>query len=202
MNLKVMPNPKQPSIQHLTHEQLCDLLLHDDLDVHALHGDAALSTAAADQLAACQEHLRDCLICAAELEIMRGAVARFQTATDALISRELSRRPLPNTFSPLHSARSHGYAIPAFFWATAALLVAALLPLNLFHLKSNPLLHHPTTAQPGVVAGQIPESDYSSDSSDAALLDDIDQHLSAAVPEPMQPLDNPAATEAATEPSN
>ena len=195
MNLKPMP-----IAQHLTHDQICDLLLHDDLDVHALHGDAALSTAAADQLAACQEHLRDCLICAAELELMRGAVACFQAATDALTSRELSRRPLPSSFRPLHATRSHGYAIPAFFWATAALLVA-LLPLNLFHLKSNPLLPHPTTtAQPATsAAGQAPESDSISD---AALLDDIDQHLSAAVPEPMQPLDSPAATEAATEPSN
>ncbi len=191
--------PIQPSIQplaqHLNHDQLCDVLLHDDLDVHALHGDAVFSTAAADQLAAFQEHLRNCLICSAELEIMRGAVGRFQTTAAALTARELDRRPLPTPFSSLISARSRSYSPPAFIWAAAALLVASLLPLSLLHLKPNPLLRHPAitpqTSPTATVAAQPVTPDVDSD---AALLDDINQDLSASVPEPMQPLASPAVT--------
>jgi hypothetical protein len=193
------PFPIQPSIQplaqHLNHDQLCDVLLHDDLDVHALHGDAVFSTAAADQLAAFQEHLRNCLICSAELEIMRAAVGRFQTTADTLTARELDRRPLPTPFSSLISARSRSYSPPAFVWASAALLVASLLPLSLLHLNPNPLLRHPAIASPASSTNTATAQPVTPDSdSDAALLDDINQDLSASVPEPMQPLASPTAT--------
>jgi hypothetical protein len=193
------PFPIQPTIQplaqHLNHDQLCDVLLHDDLDIHALHGDVVFSTAAADQLAAFQEHLRNCLICSAELDIMRGAVARFQTTADTLTARELDRRPLPAPFSSLISARSRSYSAPAFVWAAAALLVASLLPLSLLHLKPNPLLRHPGIAPQTSSTATADAQPVTADvDSDAALLDDINQHLSASVPEPMQPLASPAAT--------
>ena len=202
MNFKVQPHPTvtMHSVQHLTHDQLCDVLLHDDLDVHALHGDTLVSIDAADQLTACQEHLRNCLICSAELEILRGAVARFQTTADILIDRELARRPLPASFDSIYAARSRKYSAPVFLWAAAAvLLVGSLVPLSLLHLKPNPLLSRPN------VSSQVPSSRAAATvqptdpDSDAALLEDIDQHLSASVPEPMQPLANPAETVAARE---
>jgi hypothetical protein len=185
------------SQQHLSHNQLCDLLLHDDLDVHALHGDALLSSAAADQLAAQQEHLSNCLICSAELEVLRGSVARFHALADSLTTRELARRPINRPFSSLLPARRHHLSFPNFAWAAAAILVASVLPLSLMHLRPNPLLNRttattqatPSQTDPSEAATAVPTQE-----SDAALLDSINQDLSASVPTAMEPLATPVAT--------
>jgi hypothetical protein len=176
------------SQQHLSHEQLCDLLLHDDLDVHALQGDAVCSTAAADQLASHQEHLFNCLICSAELELMRGSIARFQALSDSFTSREFARRPLSRPFSSLLPTRSRGISFPAFAWATAALIVASVLPLSLMHLRPNPLLKRVASTPAQTSPDQAAAAPTQDPASDAALLDSINQDLSAAVPTALEPL--------------
>jgi hypothetical protein len=198
MNLKSTPRTPEPLPQHLTHDQLCDLLLHDDLDVHALHGDAVCSTAAVDQLAAHQEHIQNCLICGAELELLRDSIARFHALSDAFTSRELARRPLNWPFSSLLPARRHSLSFPAFAWAAVALIVASVLPLSLMHLRPN-TPHRPVASTPAPArtsperAATEPAQDPASD---AALLESINQDLSAAVPTAMEPLASPAAASA------
>ena len=201
MSLKFTPrnSEQQPFSQHLTHDQLCDLLLHDDLDVHALHGDAVCSMAAADKLAAHQEHISNCLICSAELELLRGSIAHFHSLADSLTTRELARRPINRPFSSLLPARRHNLSFPAFAWAAAALIVASVLPLSLMHLRPNPLNRTaaapqaPSQTEPSQAATAAPTQE-----SDAALLDSINQDLSAAVPTAMEPLASPAASSADT----
>jgi hypothetical protein len=203
MNLKIMPRrstsePIQQQLnQHLNHEQLCDLLLHDDLDVHALHGDALPATDAADHLAASQDHIRACLICSAELDLLRSSIAHFQALSESITVRESVRRPLNRPFSSLLPARSRGLSVPAYVWAAAALAVFALLPLSLLHLPANPLLNPPAiSSQPSSNEASAPSTPEQDPVSDAALLDSINQDLSASVPNAMQPLDNPvSATE-------
>jgi hypothetical protein len=61
------------------------------------------------------------------------------------------------------------------------LLVAASFPLSLYRQQ-----HHPIPAATAVVAPHTTESDE-------ALLEDVDQTLSADVPSPMEPLADPTA---------
>jgi hypothetical protein len=164
-------------IQHLNHQQLCDLLIGDPQD-------GALHTSALPEPQ--QEHLRDCLICASELDLMRSSVAGFHDASTAIADRELARRPIRPRFAPIYGAQQRGLITLAFFWATAALVVAAVIPLGMLNPRFNPMLRTDTSVQPATTS----EAQFDSD---AALLDGIDQDLSAAVPTPMQPLAGPSA---------
>jgi hypothetical protein len=170
----------QPT-QHLNHQQLCDLLIGEPQD-------SALPTSEAQQ-----EHLRDCLICASELDLMRSSVAGFHDASVAVADRELARRPIRPRFASIYGAQPRGLITFAFVWATAALVIAAIIPMGLLNPRLNPMNSPDTTVnQPATTS----EAD-----SDAALLDGIDQDLSAAVPTPMQPLAGPSA-ESAAEPES
>jgi hypothetical protein len=178
----------QPN-HHLTHEQLCDILLGSHLQEPTLKHNTAPSAILMAIAEAHQEHLRDCLICASELDLMRSSVEEFQAASTALADRELARRPIRPPFAPIYSANSRRHVMPLFFWATTALIFAAVIPLGLLNPKLNPLRkNHPVSNQPAI------SSTASDSDSDAALLDGIDEDLSAAVPTPMQPLAGPSAT--------
>ena len=169
----------QPT-QHLNHEQLCDLLIgsQDNEDV---------SSVLIARREASQEHLRDCLICASELDLMRSSIAGFHDASTAIADRELARRPIRPRFSPIYGAQQRGLITFAFVWATAALVIAAIIPMGLLNPRLNPMNSPDTTInQPVTTSEAQPDSD-------AALLDGIDQDLSAAVPTPMQPLAGPSA---------
>ncbi len=167
----------QPT-QHLNHQQLCDLLIGDPQD-------GALLASGLPE--AQQEHLRDCLICASELDLMRSSVAGFHDASVAIADRELARRPIRPRFASIYGAQPRGLITFAFVWATAALVIAAIIPMGLLNPRLNPMNSPDTTVtQPATT------SEAQSDS-DAALLDGIDQDLSAAVPTPMQPLAGPSA---------
>jgi hypothetical protein len=154
----------QPN-QHLNHEQLCDLLI--DAPNEGAH----------------QEHLRDCLICASELDLMRSSTAIFQQASTALADRELARRPV-RPFASIYNAQPGGFINLAFVWATAALVIAAIIPAGLYP-RLNPMMPDTTITQPATSEAQS--------SSDADLLNGIDQDLSAAIPTPMQPLAGPVS---------
>lgn len=157
--------------RHLTHEQLCDLLL----DGTAL--DAA------------QEHLRDCLLCAAEFASLNQSLNTFRFSADAWATREWASRPPSRLLlNPPPAARttsiSRTFMGPALWAAAAALVIAATLPLTLH--RDQPAA--PKTPAPAAVITQPNTSQ-----SDEALLEEIDQTLSSPIPSPMQPLDDPTA---------
>jgi hypothetical protein len=167
---------------HLNHEQLCDVLLGSNSQCN--DDSSAILVA---HYEASQEHLRECLICASELDLMRSSVVGFHAASIAVAERELAQRPLRTPFAPIYSEHSRRYATPVFFWATAALVFAALIPLGLLNPKLSPL------HKPQIISTQPVSTSDSQPDSDAALLDGIDEDLSAAVPTPMQPLAGPSA---------
>jgi hypothetical protein len=156
--------------QHLSHEQLCDVLLAD-----ADQGSGALDTQ--------REHLADCLICASELHLLRGSAARFRTASIAYADRELARRSLPPRFNSIYEVRSRKYFSQPLSWAAAALAVAVALPLGLH-------MHRPASP-PASIAASTPAP---STESDEALLEGIDQDLTTDIPSPMKPLADPTAS--------
>ena len=152
--------------QHLTHEQLCDLIL----------GDPSPETT---------DHLRDCHLCAAELATLTQSLAAFRSATDVWAGREWIHQQT-RTREPHRPASSiKTFMFPALWTAVAALLVAVTLPLALHH---NAPSSTTTTANPAAVATQP-----SATQSDEALLEEIDQTLSSSIPSPMQPLNDPTA---------
>jgi hypothetical protein len=164
------------STRHLNHEQLCDLLIDAPPD----------ETSAL--LEANQEHLRDCLICASELELMRSSLAGFQHVSTTIADRELARKPIRPHFASIYNTPPRGLITMGFFWATAALVIAATIPLGMLNPRFNPMGTPETT-----VSDQATTTSKVQPISDAALLDGIDQDLSAALPAPMKPLAGPAS---------
>jgi hypothetical protein len=152
---------------HLTHEQLCDLLLE------------ASPLPAESDSDIVQEHLRACLLCAAELESLRSSLSLFRSAASSYASQQLVRFPLQRgSIAPPQRYLSQ----PLYWAAVAILLVAASFPLSL-HRQ-----HPPAPAAVSIAASHSTEME-----SDNALLEDIDQKLSADVPSPMEPLADPTA---------
>jgi hypothetical protein len=172
--------------RHLTHEQLCDLLLGTE---------AAMQDAAHE---AHQQHLDSCLICASELDLLRTSVTGFRAASNAVADRALTRRPLEAPVSALSGSRSPRYISPTFFWAATAMLFAAVLPLGLYHQNLNPFLKSRVVA-PLSTSSTTPTHTLESDE---ALLEGINQDLSAAIPSPMQPLAGPADSTASAQPDS
>jgi hypothetical protein len=170
--------------QHLNHEQLCDLLLepHGPGQHSSPHEPARRDS----DLDAHQEHIASCLICASELELLRTAVTSFRATSIALTDRALSRHSMQRPFATLDSSRSRSFISPAFFWAATALLIIAALPVGLYRSNLNPFLKPPV---PAVSNSSSPApSAQSSLESDEALLEGVNQHLSADIPSPMEPL--------------
>jgi hypothetical protein len=162
---------------HLSHEQLCDIVLARS--PHPLSSD----------FAALQEHLGICPACATELSNLRTSLSIFRDASASFAQQELLRLRTGNRVESrsVHSLRST--ALQPIYWAAAAaaLLVAAVLPLSL-HRQSPP-------SSPSTPAVTAPAH---TTESDEALLNDINQTLSASIPSPMQPLADPTASAAAT----
>lgn len=167
---------------HLSHEQLCDLLLANC---------GGEWTTASPAIERSREHVRECHLCAGELSTLEHSLTLFRSTTDAWASHEwhshqslLQNRRLQPT--------AHGNGLLAFFskpaiWATvaAAALLAVTLPLA---------IHHPATQKaPQTVTA--PASIHATDTtqSDEALLEEIDQTLSAPIPTAMEPLADPTA---------
>jgi anti-sigma factor RsiW len=115
-------------------------------------------------------HLAECVACRAEVARLEHGVGVFRSA-----AVEWSSQCLASRSQPLRSVSLRRLSITRIRWAFAAvvplvLLLLALLPLHLYHLST------PQTAHPGV---QI---------SDDALLEQVDEQVSVAVPSSMESL--------------
>jgi hypothetical protein len=150
---------------HLTHEQLCDLLLADS------------STPPESDIV--HDHLRACLLCSAELESLRSSISLFRSASSSYASQEYARSSMRReSIAP----PQHFLSQPLYWAAAAIVLVAASFPLSLHR-------QHPASlATTSTVSSHTTETE-----SDDALLEDIDQKLSADIPSPMEPLADPTA---------
>jgi hypothetical protein len=156
---------------HLTHEQLCDLILAD-----SSFPSESESTLNSDVVHA---HLRACLICSADLNSLRDSLSHFHDATISYARQEFAQSYAQrSSIAPPHSYLSR----PLYWTAAAIVFVAALLPLSMH--RQQPTSH-------GVTAITSPSPQLTE--SDAALLADIDQKISADVPAPMEPLADPTA---------
>lgn len=169
---------------HLTHEQLCDLLLFNRTsDSREL---------ASEKLEASREHVRDCHICAGELALITDSLTLFRSTADAWASHEWNHQSLLQS-SKLKVARprriSGLFARPAIWAVTAAAAIAIAVPFTLHQLNGD---HHSatttasaTTSRPNNVQVQ----------SDEALLEEISQTVSSSVPGPMEALADPTASQ-------
>src|SRR5277367_6981822 len=149
---------------HLTHEQLCDLILADS------------SLRPNDDSDVVEQHLQACLICSAELKSLRDSLSHFRDASVAYARQEFAQ-----SYAQRSSiAPPHSYLSQPLYWAAAAVLfVAALFPITLHQQHSAAI----SAAKATAAASQV--------ESDEALLTDIDQKISADVPSPMEPLADP-----------
>jgi anti-sigma factor RsiW len=135
-------------------------------------------------------HLAECMACRAEVARLEHGVAIFRSAAVDWSSHCLASRP-----QRLQSIPLKRFPMIAMRWGLAAvvplaLLLLALLPLHLFHLSSPQTTHPPKQ----IGAAQI---------SDDALLEQVDEQVSVAVPSSMESLthlvsaDNSSSTPAA-----
>jgi hypothetical protein len=155
---------------HLTHEQLCDMILARS--PHPLSSD----------FAALQHHLGACPSCTAELANLRTSLALFREA-----STSYSRQQLTQLRANKIPAVAK-IAVQPIYWAAAAVLcIAAALPITL-HRQAPPTSASSTAATKPATTSQ----------SDEALLDEINEEISAPIPSPMQPLADPTASSAPT----
>ena len=161
---------------HLTHEQLCDLVLAESS--LPLEGGGRNDLESTSDVV--QAHLRACPVCSAELRSLRDSLSNFRDASVSFARQEFAHSYARRSSS---IAPPHSYLSQPLYWAAAAVVfVAALFPLSMHrHLPVAPVT---TTIASGT--SQITESDE-------ALLADIDQKVSADVPSPMEPLADPTA---------
>src|SRR6266852_4199448 len=160
---------------HLTHEQLCDLILADSS--FPPEGEPWNDLKAESDVV--QEHLRACLVCSAELRSLRDSLSHFREA-----SVSYARQEFAQSYAQRSSiAPPHIYLSQPLYWTAAAVVfVAALFPLSMHRQRPDPPVARTTTS-----------SSLQTTESDEALLADIDQKLSADVPAPMAPLADPTA---------
>src|SRR5438874_9540718 len=164
---------------HLTHEQLCDLILADvsSQQEGESWNDPNDLEAESDIV---REHLRACLICSAELRSLRDSLSHFREASVSYARQEFAQSyARRSSIAPPHSYLSQ----PLYWTAAAVVFVAALFPLS---------MHRQHSASP-VAKTAAPTSAQQTTESDEALLADIDQKLSTDVPAPMAPLADPSA---------
>src|SRR5882757_5120326 len=168
---------------HLSHEQLCDLILAD----MSLQPEGEPWNDLQAESDVVQEHLRACLICSAELRSLRDSLCHFRDASVSYAPQEFAQSYAQRaSIAPPHSYLSQ----PLYWTAAAVVFVAALFPLSMH--REHPA---PPAAQTTASSLQTPESDE-------ALLADIDQKLSADVPAPMAPLADPTAGAISTTPNS
>jgi anti-sigma factor RsiW len=169
---------------HLTHEQLCDLILADS----SFPLDGEFQNDFENESDVVHAHLRACLICSAELKSLRDSLANFRDA-----SASYARQEFAQSYTQRSSiAPPHSYLSQPLYWAAAAVVfVAALFPLTMHRQHpASPMTATAVTASPQTIE------------SDEALLADIDQKVSADVPSPMEPLADPTAAASTTSTSN
>jgi hypothetical protein len=119
-------------------------------------------------------HLTECTECRAAVARLEHGVAVFRTTAVDWSSECLATRP-----QQLNTSGARGFPVLALRWAVAAVLPVLLLVFAL-------LSFHPTSTRPVHPASDI---------NDDALLDQVDQQLSVAVPSSMESLTNLVTTE-------
>ena len=119
-------------------------------------------------------HLTECAGCRAAVARLEHGVAIFRSAAVEWSSECLATRP--QQFNPSAGRR---FPVLALRWAVAAVLPVLLL---IFALVS----FHPSSTRPVHTASQI---------SDDALLEQVDQQISAAAPSSMESLNQLVTTE-------
>jgi hypothetical protein len=161
---------------HLSHEQLCDLILADSS--LWLEGESQTNSDIV------QAHLRACPVCSAELKSLRDSLAHFREA-----STSYARQEFAQSYEQRSSiAPPHSFLMQPLYWTAAAVVfVAALFPLSMH--RQHPVSKAMTAAV---------STSMQAEESDDALLADIDQKVSADVPSPMEPLADPTASSAST----
>ena len=165
-------NTEFPSTPHLSEAQFGELL-------------AAPAKAAASALTPAEAHVLTCHQCAAELANLRESLALFREATTSFAIDQL--RQMPPVVLPARRVVSP--ALRSIVLACAAALVlAAFVPMQVLHQRSQ------EAARRAASANAAPRIQHYAAESNEALLDDVDQAASASVPDAMQPLANPAAT--------
>jgi hypothetical protein len=169
---------------HLTHEQLCDLILADS----SLPLEGEFQDSFKTDSDVVHSHLRACPVCSAELKSLRDSLSHFRDASVAYARQEFAQSyARRSSIAPPHSFLSQ----PLYWTAAALVFVAALFPLS--------MRQHPISSVNSISASASPQSTES----DEALLTDIDEKVSADVPSPMQPLADPTAGDtSATSTSN
>jgi len=119
-------------------------------------------------------HLTECAACRAAVARLEHGVAIFRSAAVEWSSECLATRPQQR-----HTPAERGFSVFALRWAVAAVLPIVLL---VFALVS----FHPSSTRPVHQVSNI---------SDDALLEQVDQQLSVAVPSSMESLTNLVPTE-------
>ncbi len=144
------------------------------------------------ELALAEAHLLGCAACAAELARLRESIALFREASSAYADAELRR--IPRWIPPDRRVLSHTMA-PAYWVAAAAMLLTAVLPLQV--LRRHAVA--PRAAVAASAAASVAMGDTASAAqSDEALLDDVNREISATLPAPMQALADTTAAATAT----
>ncbi len=167
------------SAPHLTHEQLCDLVLA--CSPHPLSSDYA----------ALDLHLRACPDCSQELTRLSRSLTDFREASTAFANTQLTevRAQRALNYASMLPA-PHSRFAPALWLAAAAavLTLAAVLPGSMGHR-----LDSPKPAATATTSSSVSKPAPPSIESDEAFLEEIDQAISTTVPSPMQPLADPTA---------
>lgn len=162
------PPVTQLNNQHLTEEQFGELL-----------APSAETPAANPDRAFAEAHIASCAQCSAELASLRDSLSLFRQATEAYAEKEFRRMP-QSSASRMPIRRP--VLQPAYFAAAAALLLAAVLPLQMFHRHAKPA--------PPAIAVTTPDRPAVSDE---ALFESVNSEISEAVPTPMQALADPTS---------
>lgn len=159
---------------HLSHEQLCDVILAD----FSLQPEGESWSGLTAESDVVQEHLRACVVCSAELRTLRDSLSHFREASVSYARQEFAQSYAQrSSIAPPHSFLSQ----PLYWTAAAVVFVAALFPLSMHRQRSAPPVARMTATS----------SSLQTTESDEALLADIDQKLSTDVPAPMAPLADP-----------
>src|SRR5438045_4615158 len=130
---------------HLTHEQLCDLILADvsSRQEGESWNDPNDLEAESDIV---REHLRACLICSAELRSLRDSLSHFREASVSYARQEFAQRyARRSSIAPPQSLLSQ----PLYWAAAAVVFVAALFPLSMHR-------QHPTLPVARTIAATPP----------------------------------------------
>ncbi len=121
-------------------------------------------------------HLAECSACRDEVAHLQQQLGLFRTTALAYSAESLASRPQPSLAHRRGPSATLGWALAAL-----VLLILGLLPLHLF------------TPKPAPQAVAM---------SDDALLDQVDEQLSVAVPSPMESLTHLVSTDSSSKAGN